>query len=214
VFLDVGGVLYDDRVYRHALRRALRELGAEMTDEAFEAEYDRCRRAQDGSFRAALTLAFLGDEASSDAVAERASRYWEYPADALEPDVRPCLLALRGRYRLGIVANQPSVVRAAMRRDGIEDDFEVWGISDDLGIDKPDPRLYEHVLRTAGVDGARAVMVGDRLDYDVRPARGAGMRAVWLLRGEAPPTPTPAQLAEADAAIRSLDELPATLLAM
>jgi FMN phosphatase YigB (HAD superfamily) len=64
------------------------------------------------------------------------------------------------------------------------------------------------------VDGARAVMVGDRLDYDVRPARRAGMRTVWLLRGEAPTEPTTAQLAEADAAIRSLDELPATLLAM
>ena len=42
-------------------------------------------------------------------------------------------------------------------------------------------------------------MVGDRLDYDVRPAKAAGMRAVWVLRGEAPDDPTPEQLAEADA---------------
>jgi putative hydrolase of the HAD superfamily len=212
VFLDVGGVLYDDGVYRRALRRALRELGADVTDEAFDAAYERCRRAQDGSFRAALTRAFLGDAASSDVVAERASRYWAYPPDALEPDVRACLHALSGRYRLGVVANQPSVVRAAMRRDGIDGYFDVWGISDDVGIDKPDPRLYEHVLALAGVDGPRAVMVGDRLDYDVRPARRAGMRAVWLLRGEAPARPTQAQLAETDASIASLDELPAVLL--
>ena len=212
VFLDVGGVLYDDAVYRRALLRALRELGADVTDDAFDAEYDRCRRAQDGSFRAALTRAFLGDGASSAAVAERASRYWAYPADALEPDVRPCLDALSGRYRLGVVANQPSVVRAAMRRDGIDRSFEVWAISDDIGIDKPDPRLYEYALAVAGVEASRAAMVGDRLDYDVRPARVAGIRAVWLLRGEAPEDPTAAQLAEADASIRSLDELPGTLL--
>ncbi len=31
------------------------------------------------------------------------------------------------------------------------------------------------------------------------------MRAVWVLRGEAPDDPTPAQLAEADAAMRDLD---------
>ena len=43
-------------------------------------------------------------------------------------------------------------------------------------------------------------MVGDRLDYDVRPAKAAGMRAIWVLRGEAPDDPTPAQLAEPDAA--------------
>ena len=34
-------------------------------------------------------------------------------------------------------------------------------------------------------------MVGDRLDYDVRPARRVGMRAIWMLRGEAPDEPTP-----------------------
>jgi putative hydrolase of the HAD superfamily len=50
-------------------------------------------------------------------------------------------------------------------------------------------------------------MLGDRLDYDVRPAKAAGMRAVWVLRGEAPDDPTPAQLAEADAAVRDLTEV-------
>ncbi|HEX2424729.1 MAG TPA: HAD hydrolase-like protein, partial [Actinomycetota bacterium] len=61
---------------------------------------------------------------------------------------------------------------------------------------------------------AAAAMVGDRLDYDVRPAREAGMHAVWMLRGEAPDEPSPEQLAEADAAIRRLDELPDALDAM
>ena len=57
-------------------------------------------------------------------------------------------------------------------------------------------------------------MVGDRLDYDVRPARAAGMRAVWVLRGEAPDDPTAEQLAEADAAIHDLAELPSALEAL
>jgi FMN phosphatase YigB (HAD superfamily) len=55
------------------------------------------------------------------------------------------------------------------------------------------------------------VMVGDRLDYDVRPAKRSGMRAIWMLRGEAPDDPTPEQLSEADAAIHTLEELPAAL---
>jgi putative hydrolase of the HAD superfamily len=54
-------------------------------------------------------------------------------------------------------------------------------------------------------------MVGDRLDYDVRPARRAGMHTVWVLRGEAPDEPTPEQLAEAELSIRGLDELPGVL---
>ena len=59
-------------------------------------------------------------------------------------------------------------------------------MSDDLGLQKPDPKLFSHVLHTAGVSPAATVMLGDRLDYDVRPAKAAGMHAVWVLRGEAP----------------------------
>ncbi len=51
-----------------------------------------------------------------------------------------------------------------MRRDGIEGFFDVWGVSDDLGIDKPDPRIFAHALEAAGVEPSRAAMVGDRLD--------------------------------------------------
>jgi putative hydrolase of the HAD superfamily len=125
--------------------------------------------------------------------------------------VRACLEVLVARFRLGIIANQPSHVRTAMERDGIDTYFEVWGVSDDVGLEKPDPRLYAHVLYVAGVAPSRAVMVGDRLDYDVRPAKAAGMSAIWLLRGEAPDDPSADQLAEADAAIRGLEELPGAL---
>jgi HAD superfamily hydrolase (TIGR01549 family) len=211
VFLDIGGVLYDDGVYARSWQRALREAGATFTDEAFDAEYRAARAAQAGSFRRRLTRRFLGEAAEVDRVEAIAARYWAYPPDALLDDVRPCLEVIAGRYRLGIVANQPSHVRAAMERDGLDRYFEVWGVSDDIGLEKPDPRLFSHVLYVAGVAPPRAAMVGDRLDYDVRPAKTAGMSAIWMLRGEAPDDPTPEQLAEADASIRGLDELPDVL---
>jgi putative hydrolase of the HAD superfamily len=215
VFFDIGGVMYDDSVYRGALLRALRDLGARVSDEAFDEEYERCRQEQSGSFRRRLAALFLGGgverEELSDAVQRQAARYWFYPPEALEPDVRPCLEELHGRYRLGIIANQPSIVREAMRRDRIEGFFDVWGISDDLALEKPDPRLYSHALLAARVSAERAVMVGDRLDYDVRPAKRAGMRAVWVLRGEAPVRPSRSQLVEADACVATLAELPGAL---
>ena len=213
VFLDIGGVIYDDGVYARSWQRALRELGADFTDEEFDDEYRAARAAQSGSFRRRLTSRFL-PQAELDDVERLAGTYWSYPRDALYPDVRPCLEALAGRYRLGVVANQPSHVREALERDGLDGYFEVWGVSDDVGLEKPDPRLFSHVLYVAGVAPPRAAMVGDRLDYDVRPARIAGMRAVWVLRGEAPDEPTSRQLAEADAAVRGLGELPEALEAL
>jgi HAD superfamily hydrolase (TIGR01509 family) len=211
VFLDIGGVLYSDQRYRDSLRIALRKLGASFADEEFDAEYTACRRDQAGSFRRRLTERFLGSSARSAEVEAVASEHWQYRSGDLYPDVRPLLDQLHGRYRLGILANQPSAVRAALERDGIDRSFDVWGVSEDLGLSKPDPRLFRHALQEAGSEPNRTVMVGDRLDYDMRPAKASGMRTVWVLRGEAPDDPTLEQLREPDAAIRSLAELPAAL---
>jgi FMN phosphatase YigB (HAD superfamily) len=213
VFLDIGGVLYDDRVYAEAWKRALREAGAEFTDDAFENEYAAVRAAQNASFRTRLATRFLGPNPDLPRLEGLAARHWEYPPGALFDDVVPCLDALRAAgYRLGVIANQPSQVRTAMARDGLAPYFEVWGVSEDLGVQKPDPQLFVRSLATARVEPSAAVMVGDRLDYDVRPANVAGMRTVWILRGEAPDEPTTEQLAEPDAVVPDLRELP-TLIA-
>ena len=210
VFLDIGGVLYDDTVYARAWHRALRDAGARFTDAEFDEEYRLARAAQAGSFRRRLIDRFLPD-ADIRELERIASNYWRYPPSALYPDVLPCLEGLKGGYRLGVIANQPGEVRAAMQRDGLEGFFEVWGVSDELGVGKPDPALFELSVKAAGVPPETAVMVGDRLDYDIRPAKATGMQTIWMLRGEAPDDPTAEQLAQAGAAIRGLDELPAEL---
>jgi putative hydrolase of the HAD superfamily len=215
VFLDIGGVLYDDRVYANAWRRALREAGGSFTDEAFEREYASCRAAQNRSFRVRLAEAFIGPDADVEALERLAARHWNYPPAALFADVIPTMEALRNAgYRLGVIANQPSQVRAALARDGLVPFFDTMGVSDDLGLHKPDPALFARTLEIAGVAGARAAMVGDRLDYDVVPAKANAMRTVWVLRGEAPDDPTPAQLAVPDVAIEDLTELPEALVAL
>jgi FMN phosphatase YigB (HAD superfamily) len=110
-----------------------------------------------------------------------------------------CLDALAGRYRLGMIANQQSAVRAAIRRDGIEPYFAVWAISEDLGFDKPDPRLFRHALDAATADPERTAMCGDRLDYDVpcRPPRRHRVPALTR-RGRCTPVRStwPGQFAE------------------
>lgn len=205
VFLDIGGVLYDDRVYAEAWRRALREAGAVFEDAAFDEEYAAARAEQSRSFRRRLAERFLGPEADLATLEGLAASHWRYPPTALHADAAPALEDLHDAgYRLGVIANQPSQVRDALVRDGLVGFFEVWGVSEDLGLQKPDPALFLHAIRTAGVEAGRTVMVGDRLDYDVRPAKAAGMRTIWVLRGEAPDDPTDAQLSEPDVAIGDL----------
>jgi HAD superfamily hydrolase (TIGR01549 family) len=210
VFFDVGGPLYGDRPYYEGLLAGIREVRPDVDEAAFWAEFDACRREQRGPFTQRLVRRFV-DAADAERATRVGKQRWTYPPETLQPDAVDALAALHGRYRLGILANQERWIRETMARDGLARFVEVWAVSAEIGADKPDPRIFEHALREAGAPPERCAMIGDRLDNDIVPAKTHGMRAIWLLRGEAPDEPTPEQLAVPDAAITSLRELPAAL---
>lgn len=210
VFLDVGGPLYGDRPYYEGLLAAIKEVRPDADEDVFWAEFRACRRDQRGPFTRRLVGRFFPEDRYEEVVA-RGRELWTYPPEALQPDVREALEALHGAYRLGILANQERWIRKTMARDGIAGYFDLWAVSAEVGAEKPDPAIFANALAQARVPPERCAMVGDRLDNDVVPAKEQGLRGVWLLRGEAPDDPTLDQLEHADAAIRSLLELPTAL---
>jgi putative hydrolase of the HAD superfamily len=83
---------------------------------------------------------------------------------------------------------------------GLADEIDVMVSTSSLPASKPDPIVFLHAVRAAGVTAADAVMVGNSLDKDVRGALAAGLDAVLLDRQDVHP--------DADVnRIRSLDEL-------
>jgi HAD superfamily hydrolase (TIGR01662 family) len=205
VFLDVGGPLYSDRHYYRGLLSGIREVHPDVDEAEFWAAYDECRADQRGPFTSRLATRFAPEDA--DRAMELGQARWTYPPDALQSDAREALEGLSGSYRLGVLANQQKWIREAMARDGLDRFIDIWAVSAELGVEKPDPRIFAWALTEAGANPSRCVMVGDRLDNDIAAAKEAGMRAVWLLRGEAPDEPTDEQLSVADAAVRTLSEL-------
>ncbi|HVM23892.1 MAG TPA: HAD family hydrolase [Candidatus Limnocylindrales bacterium] len=108
--------------------------------------------------------------------------YGGFRSDDLYPDALPALEALRDRYRVAVVANQPASRAEELRAIGI--DAEVMAMSEGLGVFKPDPAFFARALELMGSpDPADVAYVGDRVDNDVVPAAAAGMRAVWIRRG-------------------------------
>ncbi|MGH2692355.1 MAG: HAD family hydrolase [Actinomycetota bacterium] len=210
VFFDIGGPLYGDRPYYEGLLSGIREVRSDASEDEFWAEFEACRRDQRGPFTQRLVGRFV-DAADAERAIERGKAAWSYPPDSLQPDVREALGSLHGVYRLGVLANQERWIRETMARDRLDGYFEIWAISAEVGVDKPDPKIFEYALSQAGAAPERCVMVGDRLDNDISAAKRHGMRTVWLLRGEAPDQPTAEQLAVPDASVRSLIELPAAL---
>lgn len=210
VFLDVGGPLYGDKPYYQGLLQAIKERRPDADEAAFWEEFEACRRDQRGPFTRRLTLLFLSEDDYPSVVA-RGRELWRYPPEALQPDVIPALRKLDESYRLGVLANQERWIRRTMARDGIDGFFDVWAVSAEVGAEKPEPRLFEYALNQADVPAERCAMVGDRLDNDIIPAKRHGLWGVWMLRGEAPDQPSDEQLAQADAAVHTLTELPGAL---
>jgi putative hydrolase of the HAD superfamily len=96
-------------------------------------------------------------------------------------DVLPALDALRGRYELGLISNGNTYPE----RTGLGGRFRFVVFSQDHGIEKPDPRLFEIAIEEAGCAGRELLHVGDSLRDDVGGAKGVGVRSVWLNRNHA-----------------------------
>jgi polyol permease family len=210
VLFDLGGTIYDDETYTRALLRAVRQISPGTKEEDFWAVYDGERGRSSGSLRTAIANRFIPGADRVKLVA-LAKRYWEYPVSSLYPDVKPTLTALALKFKLGLVANSGEAALQALRRDGLDDLFDVIALADVVGIEKPNEKIFQYALDRAGVPATRAVHVGNRLDSDIRPAKRLGLRTVWILRGDAPPAPTLEQLTEPDAVVTSLIGVPTAL---
>jgi HAD superfamily hydrolase (TIGR01549 family) len=92
----------------------------------------------------------------------------------------------------------------------LEDAFDEIFIADEVGMVKPDRRLFQLAADRLHVEAGRCAMVGDRYDRDVSGAHEAGMFTVWVnVRGERiPPGGTPP-----DAIVRTIGEVAAALAA-
>ena len=122
------------------------------------------------------------DDAFADALFEAYYEAWPRHI-ALFPDARATLETLRGRYRLGLVSNgQSREQRLKVELLGLDQHFDVVAISGELGVMKPDPAIFEHVLGRLGVAAAAAVHVGDDVHADISGAQAAGLAAVWVNR--------------------------------
>jgi putative hydrolase of the HAD superfamily len=76
---------------------------------------------------------------------------------------------------------------AKMRNSGIDHFFQHVITSEEAGIMKPHPAIFEFALKKAGVQARDAVMIGDTLDADIEGAIRAGMDTIYF-NPAVPPT--------------------------
>src|SRR3546814_84134 len=92
------------------------------------------------------------------------------------PEVQPTLEVLANHFALGVVTNG----NADVRRLGLADYFKFALCAEDIGIAKPDARLFYEALQRGGATAQTAVHIGDHPGDDIAGAQQVGFGANWF----------------------------------
>jgi HAD superfamily hydrolase (TIGR01549 family) len=213
VFLDMGSVLIDETkgdVKRYIdVQAAMAGLGVfaeyDEIEQRFESAYTERSRNPFGKVLESYGL----DENLQAVVYETA--VWRRDYEILMHGAVDLLEALKDRYKLGIIANQSPGSEDRLRGHGIRDYFSFVLASAEEGISKPDPAIFLRALDRAGCSPEKAVMVGDRIDNDVRPAKQLGLKTIRLVSGVSRFQEPVDELDTADFTAYSLEEIAGVL---
>jgi putative hydrolase of the HAD superfamily len=128
-----------------------------------------------GTIRAAFE-----EGGESEAAADRAFDFFRGERNRVEffPDAMPALQRLKSRFRLAVISNGFADVKAI----GIHDHFETVVSAHEVGVSKPDPKIYAACVERIGLHPREIIYVGDDPANDVIGPCTAGMQAAWINR--------------------------------
>jgi len=169
IFFDLGSTLVDEtRVYEKRIAH-LTEQG-HVDREEFIKAVCRCAETSATPIGTAAELFGIGELLPP----------WDNSLERLYPNVPEVLQYLLQKYKLGVIANQTPGTEDRLRQWEIAQYFTVIAASAEEGCAKPDPKLFQIALERAECQPHEAIMIGDRLDNDMEPAKRLGMRTIRI----------------------------------
>jgi putative hydrolase of the HAD superfamily len=119
---------------------------------------------------------------------------------SLLPGAEEIVRYLAEKYPLTIVTNGFIEVQyEKFDKSGLKDCFSHIVLSEEVGCQKPNPRIFEEALRLNGLSAVEVVMVGDSWYSDIQGAINAGIDQIWVtdhLSDDCAPTYTVKSLEE------------------
>jgi len=195
VFFDIDDTLVDHSTALRAAVIALhRSLGPGIKLQEFQAKWQAAHALHYSRFlkgeisytesARARVRDVISDGLSDEAADALFAKYLtDYESGwTLFPDVLPCLAQLRA-VSLGVISNGPAVEqKRKLSRLRIANYFQWVSVSEEIGIAKPDARIFQVACERAGVAPQEALYVGDQYELDACAALSAGLKSVWLNR--------------------------------
>ena len=106
---------------------------------------------------------------------------------SLLPGAEEIVRYLAEKYPLTIVTNGfVEVQYEKFDKSGLKDYFSHIVLSEEVGCQKPNPRIFEEALRLNGLSADEVVMVGDSWYSDIQGAINAGIDQIWIRKSQDP----------------------------
>ena len=170
LFFDIGSTLVDETDCVKKRCEVIIESN-NIDRQEFYDRVDECAKTDSYAVRAAAL--YYGAEIPR----------WYGELEKLYPDTKMILEILSKKYKLGVIANQSLGTKERLDNWNIGKYFDVVVASAEAGCAKPDLKIFNLALEQAGCKPNDAVMIGDRLDNDIVPAKQIGMKTVWVRQG-------------------------------
>jgi len=214
LFFDLGNTLVDETAAtetrlqevaacfeRHGKRRSVEDIRSALREASVEFAPRLITAA----------IAKLTDDVELHRLIAAGSHYRK-ELEAPYAGAQQIIRMLSSRYRIAVIANQSLGTPDRLTRWGLMPLISACPSSAEIGLEKPDPEIFRLALARAGCMPEAAVMIGDRIDNDIRPARLQGWRTIRILQGFARFQSPRDRFDEADATVAELAGLQPLLL--
>ena len=129
------------------------------------------------------TLVALAEQMSEDFL-HLTTKYF-----SLLPGAEELVRYLAKKYPLTVVTNGfVEVQYEKFDKSGLRDCFAHIVLSEEVGCQKPNPRIFEEALRMNGLQAEDVVMIGDSWNSDIQGAINAGIDQIWIRKNKEPGT--------------------------
>jgi 8-oxo-dGTP diphosphatase/putative hydrolase of the HAD superfamily len=188
IFLDAGGVILDETQFENKsaeiITGIINQYNKNYTAENYwkdvkEAVYRFVPKVYDYVLYKNIT----GIENFRAVKTEYRNKMKSHNTLELTDGITEFLADFSKSYKMGILGQYGNDLLNFLESKNILKYFSYREIQDDYGITKPDPRYFEAVLKKCNCKAEESVMVGDRIDKDVIPAKLAGMKTVRIKTG-------------------------------